>query len=133
MSHGNLPKVVDKIDPYNSVSLKKQRRGSEGSTTRFRTKSSSELKALPLLKGKFCFVAFCTSCANNIHIVGTRRTRSYILHIFIIGMLIPFPYLDRPIPGFDRDSVLTEYHLPYPLWCACKVVASLVVDNSSHR
>jgi len=59
MSHSNTPKIVDKIDPYNSLSLKRQRRGSEGSV-RFRPKATSELKALPLLKGKFCFAAVRT-------------------------------------------------------------------------
>jgi len=60
MSHSNLPKIVDKIDPYNSLTLKR-RRGSEGSTRTFRTKEASELKALPLLKGEFCFVAVQTT------------------------------------------------------------------------
>jgi len=42
MSHANMPKIVDKIDPYNSLALRRQRRGSE-SSSRSRTKSLPEL------------------------------------------------------------------------------------------
>jgi len=57
MSGGNLPKIVDKIDPYNQSSLKRVRRGSVGST-RFHTKAYGELKQLPLLKGKLYLCLF---------------------------------------------------------------------------
>jgi len=53
----NMPRIVDKIDPYN-MSQKRPRRGSEGSS-KFRLKGGSELKALPLLKGKLCSFLSC--------------------------------------------------------------------------
>lgn len=73
MSTGNLPKIVDKIDPYNQSSLKRVRRGSVGST-RFHAKTHGDLKPLPLLKGKLY------SCLFNLSLVtfGEARTKTQI-------------------------------------------------------
>jgi len=74
MSASNLPKFVDKIDPYNS-SVKRARRGSEGST-RFRAKAANELKPLPLLKGKL------SSCT----LLHTATGMSQIVHMLSINI-----------------------------------------------
>jgi len=74
---GNVPKFVDKIDPFHMTNLKKQRR-SDGSS-RYKTKEEIVLRPLPLIRSMYLLLC----CIYKDSCIDRMRSVQFTVNLFI--------------------------------------------------